>query len=125
MTNQYQHDYTPTHPQRPASVRRARQLAIEAWEEYQAMVDAVEVENCVAGVYETTPEQAARLDRLMAAAVQADKRYSSISAAADHLLAGREQYRAEYEAAKAELPAEDEGDYDLADRLAQTYPFNN
>ena len=124
MTNQYQHDYKPSHSQRPASVKRARQLAIEAWEEYQAMVDTIETENCITGT-ETTPEQAARLDRLMTAALQADKLYSRISTAADHLAAGREQYRAEYEELKRQLPAEDESVYELQDRLQQTYPHLN
>ena len=121
---QTQHNYIPTHPQRPASVKRARQLAIEAWEEYQAMVDTIETENCITGT-ETTPEQAARLDRLMTAALQADKLYSRISTAADHLAAGREQYRAEYEELKRQLPAEDESVYELQDRLQQTYPNLN
>jgi len=103
----------------PSSVTHARRASDEAWEAYNAEVDMYEAYNLRMHIDAHTPDQVARLDRLRSVAVEAERRYHEIIAAAETLEAVRRSRAADAEAAinttEAEPVAEFDPDDDPAD----------
>jgi len=131
-----------THKHQPASVTHARRASDEAWEAYNAEVDMFEAYNLRMHIDAHTPDQITRLDRLRSAAVEAERRYHEIIAAAETLETIRRSRVADAENAinvetepvspdfdPDDDPADDEHKQRLADERAdwmmQAYPNLN
>lgn len=137
MTTQhtYQHDYKPTHANRPASVRIAKAKSEEAWLEHIAICD--ELDALAERGIQADAHLYARLDHALQNALRADAEYSAICRAADHKAQRENELQAEAAINTDEAePVADfddlpdsrettESDYEAMDRLAQSYPQFN
>ena len=122
----------------PASVTHARIRKDAAWSEYDAMSDELDM-LAARGLTEHPAGQAfyARLETARKAWLEAEAEYTKIYRAAEALEARRRARAAEAEINTTEaepvvdfsdLPDSNdttEGDYEVMDRLAQTYPQFN
>ena len=131
----YQHDYKPTHANRPASVRIAKAKSEEAWQEHIAICD--ELDALAERGIQADAHLYARLEHALQNALRADAEYSAICRAADHKAQRENELQAEAAINTDEAePAADfddlpdssettECDYEAMDRLAQSYPNRN
>ena len=138
MTTQhtYQHDYKPTHTNRPASVRIAKAKSEEAWLEHIAICD--ELDALAERGIQADAHLYARLDHALQNALRADAEYSAICRAADHKAQRENELQAEAEINEGEeepvadfsdLPDQyelaDEAAYERQDWLMENYPQFN